>query len=120
MFLASWWPQIPSKLFLNRSDSNHWLDVKVSGKTINRMGIGAKIKLYPPGALGRPDKLIGCQQIAISQGFCSGHQAITHFGLAHLTKCDIEITLPFNKATIRRKNVQANRLLIIEEPPARN
>lgn len=120
MFLASWFPQIPSKLFLNRSAPNHWLNVKIVGSTINRMGIGTTIKVYPPGALGRPDKLIGCQHITISQGFCSGHEAVAHFGLADLTQCDLEINLPFNKATIRRKNVQANRLIIIEEPPAPN
>jgi len=77
VMLASWFPTLPSRLFLNRSKAGHWLRVRVVGKTINRMGIGAKVKVYRAGKLGRPDALIGYNEIHVSNGFCTGTEAVT-------------------------------------------
>jgi hypothetical protein len=115
VMLASWFPEIPSRLMLNRSKAGHWLKVRVIGKTINRMGIGAKVKVYQPGKIGRPEALLGYQEIHISNGFCTGQEAIAHFGLAAATKCDVEITLPFGKGVIRRTNVKTDQLLTVTE-----
>jgi hypothetical protein len=118
IFLASWWPQIPSKLFLNRSNSNHWLQIRVVGRTINRMGIGVKVRIYPAGSLGEPEELAGYQQIATSYGFCSSHEAVAHFGLGELTECDIEIELPFARGTVHKRNVKADRLVVVDQRSA--
>lgn len=120
IFLASWFPQMPSKLYLNRDTSNHWLRVKVVGRTINRMGIGAKVKVYPAGKLGRADSLVGFAEVGTGLGFCSGQEAVAQFGLGELTSCDVEITLPHGKGVIRRENVKANQLLVVAEPPVVN
>ena len=82
IMLASWFPEIPSRLLLNRSKTGHWLRVRVVGKTINRMGIGAKVRIYQPGKIGRPESLLGYQEIHISNGFCTGQEATVHFGLS--------------------------------------
>ena len=60
--------------------------------------------------------MIGCQEIGISFGYCSGQEAVAHFGLGKREACDVEVRLPFGKGTIRRLNVPADRLLIVREP----
>ncbi len=115
LFLASWFPGIPSKLFLNRSPKHHWLTVTVAGKTINRMGIGAKVKLYKTGKAGRADALIGFQEIGTGFGFCTGTVAAAHFGLGDNTVCDVVVILPFGRGIIRKSNVQTDRTLLIRE-----
>ncbi|NQT86232.1 CRTAC1 family protein, partial [bacterium] len=118
VFLAGWLPAQPSRLLLNRSPKKHWLRVRVVGRTFNRMGIGAKVKLYRPGQLGDPEALLGYQEIGTGFGFCTGQEAVAHFGLGDLTRCDVEIALPFGKGVIRRPGVQSDRLLEIAEPSA--
>jgi hypothetical protein len=114
--LASWFPEIPSRLMLNRSKAGHWLKVRVIGKMINRMGIGSKIRIYQPGKLGKPEALIGHREIHISNGFCTGRPATAHFGLGPATICDVEITLPHKKGVIRKTGVKADQLLTVTEP----
>lgn len=116
IFLASWFPDMPSKLYLNREKSNHWLRVKVVGRMINRMGIGAKVKVYPAGELEQVGRLVGFAEIGTGFGFCSGQEAVAYFGLGELTSCDLEITLPYGKGVIRKRNVKADQLLIAYEP----
>lgn len=115
IFLANWFPRKRSKLYLNREKSNHWLRVKVVGGTINRMGIGAKVKIYPSGELGRPDKLLGFAEIGTGFGFCSSQEAVAHFGLGDRSSCDIEITLPHGKGVIYKRKVEADRFLTVNE-----
>jgi len=115
VMLASWFPQIPSRLMLNRTKAGHWLSVRVVGKTINRMGIGSKVKIHQHGKLGRPEALLGCQEIHISNGFCTGRAAAAHFGLGDVETCDVEITLPFGKGVIRRTGVKVGQLLTVTE-----
>jgi len=116
IMLASWFPEIPSRLLLNRSKTGHWLRVRVTGKTINRMGIGAKVKIYQSGKIGRPESLLGYQEIHISNGFCTAQEAVAHFGLGGAVICDVEVTLPHRKGVIRKSGVKADQLLVLTEP----
>jgi hypothetical protein len=120
IFLANWFPQKPSKLYLNRDKPNHWLRVRVVGRTVNRMGVGAKVKVYPAGELGRADKLLGFVEIGTGFGFCSGQEAVAHFGLGERTSCDVEITLPHGKGVIRKRYAEADQLLVAYEPVVSN
>jgi hypothetical protein len=116
VFMASWFPQIPSALLLNRTTPDrHWLQVKVQGKTVNRMGIGSKIAIYEARMLGQRSALLGHQEINVSQGYCSGHEAVAHFGLGNTPRCDVEVVLPFGKGRIVRRNVAADQLLLLEQ-----
>jgi hypothetical protein len=115
VFLAGWLPQIPSKLFLNRSEKNNWLRVRVVGRTINRMGIGTKVGVYKAGKIGQTDTLLGYQEIGTGFGFCSGQEAVAHFGLGKTAACDVEIILPQGRGTIRKTSVPVNQTLLIKE-----
>ena len=116
VMLASWSPDIPSMLLLNRGEKGHWLGVRVVGRTINRMGIGAKVRVYGAGKLGRREALLGCREVHISDGFCTGQEAAVHFGLGDAAACDVEVTLPFGKGVVRRRHVQSGRMLSVTEP----
>jgi hypothetical protein len=115
VFLAGWLPRIPSKLFLNRSEKNNWSRIKVVGRTINRMGIGAKVRVYKPGKTGQAEALLGYQEIGTGFGFCSGQEAVAHFGLGKTAVCDVEIILPYGRGIIRKMSVPANQTLLIKE-----
>lgn len=115
LFFANWFPQCPSPLFLNRSPRQHWLRVEVQGASINRMGVGARVAVYRPGSLGRPEALLGCQEITTGYGYCTGREAAAHFGLASHDRCDLEVRLPFGKGTIRRTDVLAGQSLLVRE-----
>ena len=113
--LPSWFPEIPSQLFLNRSPAHHWLDVRVQGRTVNRDGIGSTVRVYAAGKLGDPAALLGHQEITTGQGFCTGQEPVAHFGLGDADRCDVAVALPFGKGTIVRKGVQADQRILIAE-----
>ena len=115
VFLASWFPEVPSRLLLNRSPMKHWLRVKVMGKTINRMGIGAKVKIYSAGKLGQAGALLGYQEIGTGFGFCSSQEAVAHFGLGDIETCDVEVVLPYGRGIIRKTTVRADQTLVVKE-----
>ena len=114
VFLASWFPVRPSALLLNRTPTNgHWLQVAVRGTTINRMGVGSKIRIFQSQRLGDPNALLGYDEICITQGYCTVHEAVCHFGLGGAKTCDVEVVLPYGKGTITRRNVPTNQRLVI-------
>jgi len=116
VMLASWFPEVPTKLFLNRGTTGRWLQVRVVGRTVNRMGIGAKVRIYRAGKMGQADALLGYQEIHVSHGFCTGQEAVTHFGLGDAKVCDVQVTLPHAKGVLRKANVKTNRRLVLTEP----
>lgn len=115
LFLVNWFRGNHSRLLRNMSPSQHWLQVQVHGKTINRMGIGSQIRIYPAGQLGESDALLGFQEVSTGYGYASGQEAICHFGLGQIHQVDLEITLP-NGKTLQQLGVPANQRLVVKEP----
>jgi len=107
---------MPSRLLLNRSPKKHWLRVAVVGKSANRMGIGAKVIVYQPGMMGEPAGVLGTQEIGTGFGYCTGQEAVAHFGLGDLTTCDVQAILPFGKGALRKPGTPADQLLTVVEP----
>jgi hypothetical protein len=115
LFLANWWVESPSLLLKNTTPGGNWLDVVVQGaKGVNRMGVGSKVNIYPPGKLGQPAALIGSREIAIGYGYCSGQEASAHFGLGKESAVDVEVILPHGKGTLTRKAIAANQRLVVK------
>lgn len=114
LFLASWWIESPSLLLQNETAGGNWLDVRIEGTDgVNRMGIGARVHLYPAGKLSDRAALLGCREIAAGYGYCSGQEAIAHFGLGKQQVVDVEIILPHGKGKLTRRNIQANQRVTI-------
>jgi enediyne biosynthesis protein E4 len=115
MLLPNWWIEDRSLLLRNETPGGNWIDVMVEGTNgVNRMGIGSKVMIYSAGKLGEPAALLGCREIAIGYGYCSGQEAVAHFGLGDTAKVDIEVTLPHGRGTLARKNVNANQRLTVK------
>lgn len=115
MFLASWWPEIPSMLLHNETPGGNWLQIRVKGsKGVNPMGVGSRIKIYKAGELGNPSALLGCQDVSIGFGYASGHTDISHFGLGKEDVVDVEVTLPHGKGKLVQRNVKANQRIVVK------
>jgi hypothetical protein len=113
--LVNWFRDDHSRLLRNTSPPRSWLDVRVTGKKTNRMGVGSKVWVYAARRLGEPDGLIGYQEIAVGYGYASGQLPVTHFGLGDAKAVDVRVTLPGGTDTIDRTGVSANRVLTVEE-----
>ncbi len=108
--LINWFSGNFTRLLDNESAlENHWLNVQVVGKRINRMGIGAQVRVFSGG------ELLGFQEVTTGYGYASGQEAICHFGLGSAEAVDVEVRLPSGQ-TVRQAAVAANQRLMIEEP----
>jgi hypothetical protein len=115
LFLANWWIEGRSLLLRNETAGGNWLDVCVEGsKGVNRMGIGCKVKVYPAGKLGEDASLLGFREISAGYGYCSGQEAVAHFGLGEITAVDLEIILPHGKGKLTQKDVKANQRVTVK------
>lgn len=115
LFLASWWPEVSSLLLHNETPGGNWLQVQVEGsKGVNRMGIGARVSVYPAGKSTDPRALIGYKEISSGYGYASGQPAMVHFGLGEETLVDLVVVLPHGKGTLSKQNVKANQRLTLK------
>jgi hypothetical protein len=115
LFLPNWWVEGRSLLLKNETPGGNWLRVKVEGSDgVNRMGIGAKVKVYAAGKLGDASALLGCRDIATGYGYASGQPAYAHFGLGKEETADVEVILPHGKGTLTRRGAKANELLTVK------
>ncbi len=111
LFLVNWFQGNHCRLLHNQSPQKNWLDVRIEGKKMNRMGIGAQVKLYVPGT----KTLLGFQEVTIGYGYASGQQAICHFGLSKTETVDVEVKFPDGR-TMSRAGVRGKQRLTIVEP----
>ena len=117
MLLPNWWIESRSLLLRNETPGGNWLDVRVEGTNgVNRMGIGSKVKIYPAGKLGESAVLLGCREINAGYGYCSGQEAVAHFGLGPVAEVDIEVTLPHGRGIFTQKKVAVNQRLTMIQP----
>ena len=116
LFLVNWFAGNHSRLLRNESPAtNGWLNVRVAGTRMNRMGIGAKVHIFPAGKLGDTASLLGYQEITTGYGYASGQPAIAHFGLGAADRVDARITFPDGKV-LDQPGVARHQLLTIQEP----
>ncbi len=114
LFLVNWWNEDRSLLLRNETPAGNWLQVVVDGgKNSNRMGVGATITVLEAGARKDDIHKLGQREINIGYGFCSGQEAMAHFGLGKVELVDVIVMLPHNKGLIEVKNVKVNRRLTV-------
>ena len=114
LFLVNWFSNNHSRLMQNESPGGHWLDVQVVGRTINRMGIGSKVRIYRAGNIGDDGALLGVQEVSIGYGYASGQAAVCHFGLGEYATIDIDVVLP-NGNIKRQLGVKTDRSVVVRE-----
>src|SRR5262249_62294080 len=82
-FLVGIWPQENSRLYRNETPGGNWLQVRVEGKKMNRMGIGAQVRVFE-AVKGGKSPLLGCQTITLNGGYSSGRPGIPHLCLGQV------------------------------------
>jgi hypothetical protein len=99
------------KAHLYRNDGgnvNHWLRVRMRGKTSNRDGIGAKVLL---AAGGREQR----KQVFPSKSYLSCVELPLTFGLGKATEVDrVTVTWPSGKSTTK-SGIKADQFVVIDE-----
>ena len=79
---------------------------------VNRMGVGSKVHVFPVGKSDAASR-IGSREISIGYGYCSGQEAVAHFGLGKAERVDVEVELPHGKGKLKKKDVAANQRIIL-------
>ena len=93
----------------NKGNQNNWLTLKLVGKTSNRDGIGARIKLISGGKVQTAQK-------KSTTGYLSQNDPRLHFGLLKNDLVEsIEIKWPSGKNQVLEQ-IKANQILTIVEP----
>ena len=115
LFLANWFRSNHARLLKNVSSPNRWLEITVLGRTMNRMGIGAKVRVYRAGQLNRDAAMVGYQEIGTAYGFASAQPAIAHFGLGVEGVVDVGVEFP-NGSKAAFQNVTVDRRLEVQGP----
>ena len=87
-----------------------------SVRGVNRNGIGTVVRVYAAGKLGQPAALLGSREISAGYGYTSGQEAIAHFGLGSVERCDLEIVLPHGRGKLEQRDVAAQQRLVVSEP----
>ena len=100
-----------AQLFHNITENhNHWLMLKLTGTTSNRMGIGAQIRLTTGDGQTQYDEL------TTSSGYAASSDPRVHFGLGRFPAArEIEIRWPSGARQLLR-DVQADRIVSVTEP----
>ncbi len=109
LFLINWFRGNHSRLLRNVSESGNWLDIEVQGETINRQGIGTKIRVTAGG------KLLGSQEMATGYGYASGQIARCHFGLGEVKEVEVELVFPNGKSRRIESVKEVNKRMTLKE-----
>jgi hypothetical protein len=98
--------------YLNHTNSNHWLQVRLLGTTSNPQGIGAKVR-----ARARLDGRLQWQRRDITAGDAfNGNQLYAHFGLGDATNITT-LRIEWPSGTVQElTNIASDHILEIIEP----
>lgn len=114
VFLAEWFPDLPSRLLRNESGSrwpllrNRWLNVETS---VPAAGVGAQVDVYKAGRAGEERALLGSRPVVATTGYAGGVEPRAHFGLGRRLLVDVTVTLPNDGGVRTHRFVPANRTL---------
>jgi enediyne biosynthesis protein E4 len=113
VFLATWFEELDSHLFRNVTEAGNYLVVRVDGRGpgLNRMGVGATVRVYRAGRAGDPTHLLGRGDITLGNGYSVGEEALAHFGLG--TESPVDVVVRWQGRTETLENVVVNRYLTV-------
>ena len=101
-------------LYHNNGNENHWLQVRLVGTVSSRDAVGAKVRAR--AIYGRQWRWQR-RDISSGDGY-NGNHRYAHFGLADARGADI-VRIEWPSGTIQElRNVPANQIVTVTEPPA--
>ncbi len=113
IFMANWFDNLRNHLFRNITEGGNYITVQVRGEApdLNRMGIGATVRLYAPDNVGEVEHFLGRADITLGNGYASGEEALAHFGLAEHERVDVEVV--WQGRRVRKTGVAANQRFVV-------
>jgi len=104
----------------NDLPKKHWVRVRPVGLKGNRSAGGSKIRIYEPGGMANPKKLIWFEQVAIwgresFHSYYTAAQTERHFGLGDRTGVDVSVEFYPSGKKVEKKNVRADTVVEIRE-----
>jgi len=107
-------------VFRNDLPKKHWVNVRPAAGRMNRAAAGSKIRIYEPGGMDNPKKLLWFEQVAIwgRQSFHSYYAAAEterHFGLGDRTAVDVSVEFYPSGKKVGKKGVKADATVEIRE-----
>ena len=98
----------PANYYVNNVAHGHWLRVRLRGRTNNRDGIGAVLRVRTPAGWQ-------VRVITAGDGYASQYSRVAHFGLGKADVADeLEVIWP-NGRRQEFRDVAADRLIEIDE-----
>jgi len=112
-------------LLHNDLPKQHWIRVQLIGARGNRGAANAQIRLYEPGGLNDPAKLLWYEPVLTwgRQNFHSYYFAVNterHFGLGKRSAVDVSVEFYPSGKKVEKKNVKADATVEIREGGAGN
>jgi hypothetical protein len=123
MFVAEWFPELPSRYFENTTRGGGWIEVEVgpAGRSF-----GAVVNVYDPeqkspGTVpSRSDRARGAlffsREVSSTESYGGGMVHRVHVGLGSRARVDVEVIAPWSGRTTVLKNVRAGRTLRVRLP----
>lgn len=117
IYIANWpngpGPEETNRLYRNRGNDHHWLQVRLTGTTSNRSAIGARVLV----TTGEGAEAVTQMREQVSQtGFRGQSSMIAHFGLGTATEvARVEVVWPSGKRSTQAE-VAVDRQIEIVEP----
>ena len=118
MFLAEWFPELPSRYFENTTRGGGWLEVEVepSGRSF-----GAVVNVYDPGRAspaavaprpgGARGALFFCREVTSTESYGCGMAHRVHVGLGGRGRVDVEVVAPWTGKAVAVRDVRPGRTL---------
>ena len=104
----------PAFIYKNESqklDSNHFLQVQLTGEAGNTQGLGAKLKIFYNGQIQTLEQ-------NPARGYLSNVSFTLHFGLGKANKAD-SLIVTWNSGKVQKLyDIKANQLLKLAEKDA--
>jgi signal transduction histidine kinase len=109
----------PRVLWNNTWDPGGFIHVQLHGIHGNRAGLGAKMRTYEAGRMGRPGALVAFREMQAHRGFRQYVPPVVHVGIGERTRVDVEVEfLPVDgqPPVVRRVyGVTAGEYLVVPE-----
>ncbi len=104
----------PSQLFMNTTNDNNYIKIKLIGIRSNRDAIGARVELYQEESEEDEQLLVGSREISVGSGYFSQNDMVLQFGLDTIKTVRARIFFP-SGTVIEETNLSAGMTYTIYE-----
>ena len=108
LFMAEWFPELPSRYFTNTTRGGGFIQVDVGPPG---QAFGALVKVYAAAATvpHKRGALYFCREVSSTESYGGGMLHRVHVGLGQRSRVDVEVIAPWSGRTVTIANVRPGR-----------